>query len=425
MSGIVNLLLRLYKYKYILECAVLLSLFAAVLPKKKGAGIFAAIILALALGLSSYWNRDLADNLLIRISRYFLLTGTLFAGAFAVFDVQPFFAVYATVSVLALQHVAASLHTLLTLLLGLEAYSLSWMTAAFLCFLFIAAGAYFLFIRSFHTLDIGRMDDMHLFYIGGGIVIMVLVLSLIPQDGFSFTARLITCLYDMIGCAFGLALLYAEFHTGKLEKEVITLQELIQKEERQRAMRSENMELVNIKCHDIKKQLSNLGGRIGDRELKDLEDLVEIYDSSYKTGNNTLDVILAEKSLYCGQHGITLTCIAEGGKLGFMTASDIYSIFGNAIDNAVAAVETLPRDKRIISLTVRENFGLLSVHIENYFDGQMSFMDGLPETTKGDRDYHGFGMRSIAYTTKKYEGTCTVKAEDGLFSLDILLPLPD
>ena len=37
---------------------------------------------------------------------------------------------------------------------------------------------------------------------------------------------------------------------------------------------------------------------------------------------------------------------------------------------------------------------------------------------------HGFGMRSIKMVAEKYRGSVTVRAEGGIFNLNILLPLP-
>ena len=50
------------------------------------------------------------------------------------------------------------------------------------------------------------------------------------------------------------------------------------------------------------------------------------------------------------------------------------------------------------------------------------FLDGLPVTTKADRDYHGYGMRSMRYITEKYGGTLTAQYRDGLFVLNLLFP---
>ena len=55
------------------------------------------------------------------------------------------------------------------------------------------------------------------------------------------------------------------------------------------------------------------------------------------TGNHALDVILTEKSLICKQKEIKLTCMADGKQLAFMQTTDLYSIFGNLLNNSIEA----------------------------------------------------------------------------------------
>ena len=43
------------------------------------------------------------------------------------------------------------------------------------------------------------------------------------------------------------------------------------------------------------------------------------------------------------------------------------------------------------------------LHIENYCEDELEFRNGLPVSTKGDDNYHGFGMKSIQYVVEKYE----------------------
>ena len=66
---------------------------------------------------------------------------------------------------------------------------------------------------------------------------------------------------------------------------------------------------------------------------------------------------------------------------------------------------------------------MVSAHFENYYAGELDFDDGLPLTTKSDKRYHGFGMKSIKMLAEKYGGYVSVKAEDGVFNLNILLPI--
>ena len=48
----------------------------------------------------------------------------------------------------------------------------------------------------------------------------------------------------------------------------------------------------------------------------------------------------------------------------------------------------------------------------------------LPHTTKENKSYHGFGLRSIQMTAEKYGGEMSVHAKDHLFCLDVILPHP-
>ena len=61
--------------------------------------------------------------------------------------------------------------------------------------------------------------------------------------------------------------------------------------------------------------------------------------------------------------------------------------------------------------------------MENYCDHPVAFEDDLPVTTKGDKDYHGYGTRSMRCLTEKYGGTMTLRTEGELFVLNILFPL--
>ena len=114
---------------------------------------------------------------------------------------------------------------------------------------------------------------------------------------------------------------------------------------------------------------------------------------------------------------------ADGPALDFMSAADIYALFGNALDNAIRAVNELDdAGVRSISLVVRRVAGVVSIHIENPFAGSMEMRDGLPVTTKDDRTGHGFGLRSMRLTAERYGGTLTVLAEGGRFHVNAIFP---
>lgn len=77
---------------------------------------------------------------------------------------------------------------------------------------------------------------------------------------------------------------------------------------------------------------------------------------------------------------------------------------------------------RHIAMKVRRMGDMCSIHIENYYDGEIEFQDELPKTDKDER-YHGFGMKSMQRIVASYGGVMSVTAQRPKFSLDILIPL--
>lgn len=212
----------------------------------------------------------------------------------------------------------------------------------------------------------------------------------------------------------------------KEKTEFDTLQKMWLEEQKQYKLIKENIEAINIKCHDLKHQIRHLRetNQVDEQYLAELEKSISIYNSAVRTGNDTLDVILTDKRLHCTANGIQFTCMAEGEKIGFMEPMDIFSLFGNALDNAIEYTEQLIPEKRFIHLSVRATNQLLLIHIENPFEGVLTFRDGIPVTTKSDKDYHGYGMRSIKRIIRKYGGNLSISTENMLFQLNIMIPIP-
>jgi len=212
-----------------------------------------------------------------------------------------------------------------------------------------------------------------------------------------------------------------------LQHELDVQQQLWLKHKGQYELTAENVELINRKCHDLKHQIAALR-QISDQSQREatiqaLEESVMIYDSIVETGNHILDTILTEKSLLCEARGITLTCVADGQCLSFMDAVDLYTIFGNALDNAVECVSVLADvERRTIAVSVFSRADLLFIQLENYCEGSLVFGDGLPVTTKERDGNHGFGLKSIRYTAEKYGGFLTLQAEDDIFLLRVTIP---
>lgn len=228
-----------------------------------------------------------------------------------------------------------------------------------------------------------------------------------------------------------IVLLYLEgemFKKSHIRQELEVMNLLYQKEREQYFLAKENIELINQKCHDLKHQIRAL--RKGDKEeldkyLKDIENSVEIYEAIVKTGNEVFDTILTEKSLHCRARQIQVSCVADGSQMDFIDTIDLYTLLGNAMDNAIEAVEQFKEpEKRQIDVMIFRQQNFLVIHIMNPLPGALVYKDGLPVTTKEDKGFHGFGLRSIKMIVKKYEGFLRVSEEDGCFSLKMIIPIP-
>lgn len=215
------------------------------------------------------------------------------------------------------------------------------------------------------------------------------------------------------------------FQTAQAKMEAHDLQELWRQDRQQYELMKENIEIINIMCHDLRHQLRNAGSQaqIPPQFIEEMEHSISIYDGKFQTGNQTLDVILTDKRLRCDMENIPFTCIVDGEKLQFIEHSDLISLFGNALENALECETGIPRpEDRFINLLVRQKNGFLVIRVENYFDGELCFKDGYPVTHKKDKSFHGYGLKSISRIVKKYGGTVHVSKEGNTFLLNIIFP---
>lgn len=192
----------------------------------------------------------------------------------------------------------------------------------------------------------------------------------------------------------------------------------------------ENIELINRKSHDLRRQVAALRSVGTPQEqaeaIAEIEQAVEIYDRSYQTGSRALDTALMHSALKCSQNGIELSAVADGRLLGFIRSVDLYTMLSNILDNAIEAnLRIADAERRSIHLSVHERRGLVILQCENPYEGEITMKDGLPVTIKEDKRNHGIGTRSIASTAAAYGGTLRIDPSDGMYILRIIFQPPD
>ena len=222
-----------------------------------------------------------------------------------------------------------------------------------------------------------------------------------------------------------LSLQFSLLSQRTLANELEIVNRMWRREKSQYELTKETIDSINRKCHDMRHQIRTIGHteHISPETIDEMTREIDIYDSLYKTGCDALDIILAEKALYCQQYSIAINCIADGAKLSFISESDIYSLFGNILENAINAVQDMPEDNRNIVLSIKSRGELITINARNGYAGEIKMRDGLPVTKNADTANHGIGTRSIQMIVQKYGGTVSFSARNGIFNVNILFTM--
>lgn len=264
----------------------------------------------------------------------------------------------------------------------------------------------------------------------------VVLLAMIICSGLSMTyvgseAMLATAMtavesaFAVIICYLAIVMLFDGARIKRIQTENRRIQALWRADRKQYEISKQNVEQLNMKYHDLKYRLRAMQSGENDETAAETAEQLRLYESLYRTGNETLDVVLTEKSTLAARYGIGIACMADGEALRGMEAGYLYSLFGNALDNAIECLQkAADAGNKVVNVSVRRKSDMVAVQFENYVPVPPLMKNGLPVTTKADSAEHGFGLKSIANIVEKFGGNLRINVRDDIFSLDILLPFP-
>ncbi|MCD8086119.1 MAG: ATP-binding protein [Clostridiales bacterium] len=238
---------------------------------------------------------------------------------------------------------------------------------------------------------------------------------------------MLSALLDILTCVMVLGIQHSSVQMILYSREQAEIQHMLQDGERNYALSKELIEVVNRSAHDLKYTLDALKTEEGESRqqlIRETEKNVHQYQQLVHTDNEALNTILTEKSLLCDKREICFTCSLDDVNLDFLSLPDLYTLLGNAIDNAIECVSQISDPKkRVISLTIQRHHDIISIQTNNYYQGEIQFQSGLPCTTKENPTHHGYGLKSIRYLAEKYGGSMCVSTQNNVFILQIMLPV--
>ena len=288
---------------------------------------------------------------------------------------------------------------------------------------------YLLFARKISKNIDFKLEQGKFFFLAVLILLIDIILNsfiVYVNDGYNKTYDAVIYVYNILSCILIFYIQFNMVYVKDIERELELITHALYQSQKQYDMHKESIKLINIKCHDLRHQVIQYAKCGMDKEAaSEIENIINIYDTNLKTGNEVLDIVLTEKSFLCRNEGINLMCMADCRDLYYIKEGDLYALFGNILDNAMEAVQRIEEaEKRCISLNAHTMGNFVTITVENYFMGKLRFSeDGLPITTKENLDYHGFGMKSIKAIVEKYDGVFSIVSDEERFRLNIMFPI--
>lgn len=411
-----------YHISYFIEVFIFSIFYVYGLKRRKNFGLRLMVFLVVSIGLVAFnaYIRSLiqTSNWLVFSLPYMLMIVFFGIGFWICFDEMPDTILLILLLPTTTQLCADALNNVLS-------FYIRWKIASFnvvsVLVMIVMCVVSFLLARLYNKICFYDKDTYKIINILCYLLVAFIFLlnSFAPNIVDRFMGMVIIAGYRFLMSVFVFFLIFSMLELGNMRNRKILSEVLLKKEEKQRVLASELSELINIKYHDIKNmQNSDLAKEF----MKQDEKLLDLYECLVDCGNSALTTVLTEKNIACKNNQIDFTVMADGALLNFMSQIDIYSLFGNALDNAIECLKELPVAERHVKLQVKNVGDMVNIICENTCYRQLNFKNGLPYTTKNDTSNHGFGTKSIERICKKYSAEFKMEIHSGIFTLNILIP---
>ena len=180
--------------------------------------------------------------------------------------------------------------------------------------------------------------------------------------------------------------------------------------------------------HDMGNHICVLENLFAKKENEEFEKYLNQLKATYsvstegiKSGNPVTDVILTQKQQEAEGKGIAFNCKFIYPSDTKINAFDVSVILNNAITNAFEGVEGCENPYVTISAYRKKNAYILEVSNCISKSVEIDGETGLPQTTKKDKESHGYGLVNIQRVAQKYYGDIDINQDDNNFKLTVML----
>ncbi len=180
--------------------------------------------------------------------------------------------------------------------------------------------------------------------------------------------------------------------------------------------------------HDIKNHFLILKDYEKQKDYVGLHKYLEEIENSYKeirvctwTGNRIVDLMIGQKKEMAEQYGIEFLVTAIPISHWQMNDSELCSLFGNLLDNAIEACQRIEHKEKQVYVNIEKQGRLIFIKVKNTIEEIPVMKNGRPISSKGNKKKHGYGIKNIDRIVNKYEGEILYQVLENHFQVSITL----
>lgn len=179
--------------------------------------------------------------------------------------------------------------------------------------------------------------------------------------------------------------------------------------------------------HDFKDSLNVVHTLIAEQKSdsagKYIEGIIDTLNGTeifIRTNNDIVNAVVNAKLSAAKSFGIDVICLSSANFDG-IDDLDLCRLLSNMLENAITACMNSNSDKKQIYLKFSSDNYNYTFNLKNTIDKSVISQNPMLNTTKNNKDEHGYGTKIIKDIAEKYKGRCDFYEESGYFCCNVIL----
>ena len=240
-------------------------------------------------------------------------------------------------------------------------------------------------------------------------ICLVLFWHIVTQPGLSLDIQFRLSIASVLHMVSTILLFITYQHQLEKESKAIHMQNEVDRLRVEKSyydiLEQQNQKL-KIYAHDAKNHLTAIQSLTDDPQINQyigsLSRQLADYTRICNSGNKMLDIMLHKYDLECRTKGIDFQYDVKLCNLSGIEDIDLVAILGNLMDNAMTAAAR--SEEKYIRLETGRHNAYQILTIRNSSDAAPQTEGDSLISSKKNKEYHGFGLKSVAQVLQKYQG---------------------